>query len=118
MSRRRQGSLLQLEVRILEIAEGLVSRQDRLYGFALANALSADEGKSLTSHGTLYKALARLTESGLLEAEWEDPDIAERERRPRRRFYRITSDGKSALKKAQAVTAQRTPAATLRPVQA
>lgn len=118
MSRRKKGTLLDLEVRILEIAGDLASKEDHLYGFALANALSTDEGKSLTSHGTLYKALARMTESGLLEAEWEDPDIAERERRPRRRLYRITADGKIALKTTRALAAAPARASTLRPAQA
>lgn len=118
MSRRKQGRLLQLEVRILEIAEKLESKGDVLYGFALATALSADDGKALTSHGTLYKALARMTESGLLEATWESPDIAEKERRPRRRFYRITTDGKTALHAVQSVAAAPTRVQTFRPAQA
>lgn len=118
MSRRKQGSLLQLEVRILEIAEKLESKGDVLYGFALANALSADDGKSLTSHGTLYKALARMTESGLLEATWEDPEIAEGERRPRRRFYRITTNGKAALSAVHSAESAPTRVQTFRPVQA
>jgi DNA-binding PadR family transcriptional regulator len=118
MSRRKQGSLLHLEVRILEIAEKLESKGDVLYGFALASALSADDGKSLTSHGTLYKALARMTEAGLLEATWEDPESAAKERRPRRRFYRITTAGKTALRAVQSVapTSNRVP--TFQPVQA
>jgi PadR family transcriptional regulator PadR len=118
MSRRKQGSLLHLEVRILEIAEKLESKGNVVYGFALANALSADDGKSLTSHGTLYKALARMTESGLLEATWEDPEIAGRERRPRRRFYRITPGGKAALSAVQSVVPEPTRGQTFRPVQA
>lgn len=36
-------------------------------------------GRLLTSHGTLYKALGRLADAGLLETEWEDP----KKRRPR-----------------------------------
>lgn len=118
MGRRKQGSLLQLEVRILEIAERRGSKDHPLYGFAVARALSADDGKGLTSHGTLYKALARMTEFRLLEAEWEDPEIAEKERRPRRRLYRITQEGRTALQASQTVPA--TPARThvLRPVQA
>lgn len=118
MSRRKQGSLLHLEARILEIAEKLESKGDVVYGFALASALSADDGKSLTSHGTLYKALARMAESGLLEATWEDPEIAEGERRPRRRFYRITTNGKTALGAVQSVAPEPTRVQTFRPVQA
>lgn len=118
MGRRKQGSLLHLEVRILQIAQELESKGDHVYGFALASALSADDGKALTSHGTLYKALARMTESGLLEAEWEDPEIAEKERRPRRRFYRITGAGKTALRAVPSGAAVSGLGQALRPVQA
>ena len=118
MSRRKQGSLLPLEVRILEIAKERESRGNLLYGFALAGALSAGDGKALTSHGTLYKALARMTESGLLEATWEDPGIAEKERRPRRRFYRITAGGRTALRAVRAVASAPAKVPAFRPVQA
>jgi DNA-binding PadR family transcriptional regulator len=34
------------------------------------------------AHGTLYKALDRLEGLGLVEARWEDADIAAEEKRP------------------------------------
>lgn len=118
MPRRKAGTLLPLEVRILEIAQKAQSDGTLMYGFALASALSEDGGKTLTSHGTLYKALARLADGGLLETEWEDPEKAELEGRPRRRLYRISSMGSGALNAAHtapAVSARPMPA--LRPVQ-
>ena len=69
---------------------------DSFYGFALAKSLS-DGDSALNAHGTLYKALARMTEAGLLTAEWEQPDAAEAEGRPRRRLYRVTGEGARAL---------------------
>lgn len=47
--------------------------------------------------GTVYPTLARLKRSGLVEARWEDQRIAEREGRPRRRYYSLTRDGATAL---------------------
>ena len=47
--------------------------------------------RSLTGHGTLYKALSRLEEFGLLTSRWED--AAPVEGRPRRRLYELTSQG-------------------------
>lgn len=68
------------------------------HGFALAAELAkAEAARELTAHGTLYKALARLTESGLLEAAWEDPAEAAVAGRPRRKLYRVTSDGAIAV---------------------
>jgi PadR family transcriptional regulator, regulatory protein PadR len=89
--RRKPGALVPLEVAILEVA---ATRRVPFHGFELARAL-ADAGgsRSLTSHGTLYKALARLAEQGLLVAEWEDPERALREGRPRRRLYELTAAG-------------------------
>ncbi len=68
------------------------------HGFAIAKTL-ADRGdtRSLTATGTLYRALHRLEEAGLVESRWEDPDSAADEGRPRRRIYRITGAGAAAL---------------------
>jgi PadR family transcriptional regulator, regulatory protein PadR len=92
--------VLPLEVAILE--HGVSA--DTFYGFALARSLS-DGDSALTAHGTLYKALARMTDAGLLSAEWENHSSAEAEGRPRRRLYRVTAEGSRALAAAHAVVA-------------
>lgn len=75
------------------------------YGFALAQRMRERHGsRSLTSHGTLYKALGRLEEFGLLTSRWED--AATVEGRPRRWLYELTGAGVLA---AQAETAPETP---------
>ena len=52
-------------------------QHEPVHGFELARQLAdARESKSLTAHGTLYKALGRLDGLGLLESEWEDPELA------------------------------------------
>lgn len=43
--------------------------------------------------GTIYPIIARLEQYGLLESRWEDPAEHEAAGRPRRRYYRFTSDG-------------------------
>ena len=93
--RRKPGALVPLELDILGVA---AVRNEPFHGFELAKALAdAERSRSLTAHGTLYKALGRLADQGLLEAEWEDPAIAEREGRPRRRLYRVTGAGARRL---------------------
>lgn len=47
--------------------------------------------------GTVYPTLARLKRSGLVVARWEDQRLAEREGRPRRRYYELSADGSRAL---------------------
>ncbi len=99
MVRRKPGTLLPLEVDILTAAVEAQRRgEPRFHGFELAKAL-ADGAvmRSLTSHGTLYKALGRLEDRGLLASRWEDPAIAADEGRPRRRLYEVTGAGERAL---------------------
>lgn len=47
--------------------------------------------------GTVYPTLGRLKKSGLVRAHWEDQRVAEREGRPRRRYYELTADGAKTL---------------------
>src|SRR6266508_890636 len=59
--------------------------------------------RSLTAHGTLYKALSRLEEFGLLTSRWEDAAAAV-EGRPRRRLYQLTGEGARVAERARAET--------------
>ena len=47
--------------------------------------------------GTVYTTLRRLEKRDLVVGEWEAADIAEAERRPRRRYYTLTPEGAVAL---------------------
>ena len=103
MARRQPGTLLPLEIAILSAGMDLQATDGSFYGFSLARQLSDDaNGKALTAHGTLYKALARLAEAGLIEATWEDPDVAADAGRPRRRLYRLSGEGEIACQQARA----------------
>ena len=67
------------------------------HGFELAKLIAEHERSgTLLAHGTLYKALNRLADSGMLTAVWEDAAIALSQARPRRRLYRITVRGEQA----------------------
>ncbi len=102
MPRRKPGALLPLELDILGAA--LTMRDDGdgpFHGFGLASTLREQRGsRALTAHGTLYKALGRLEERGLLASRWEDPAAAEG--RPRRRLYELTAEGALAAHEARA----------------
>lgn len=43
--------------------------------------------------GTVYPIVARLERCGWIQSRWEDPAEHEAEGRPRRRYYRFTTDG-------------------------
>lgn len=96
--RRKPGTLLPLEADILAAAVALRGdRQAVFHGYQLAKRLADDGDRSLTAHGTLYKALGRLHDAGLLSSRWEDPQLAADEGRPRRRLYEVTGAGERAL---------------------
>lgn len=52
------------------------------------------------SSGTIYPALDRLERSGFARSEWEDAAVAQAEKRPPRRYYRITTEGALELQAA------------------
>ncbi len=60
------------------------------YGFDIC------DGTGLPS-GTVYPALSRLEQAGFVRSRWERQDIAQREKRPPRRYYEITAPGTTAL---------------------
>ncbi len=97
--RRKAGALLSIEISILQAGIGLLRGSDpEFHGYAIARDIRDEEGaRSLTSHGTLYRALERLEVRGLLASRWEDPEIAAGEERPRRRMYRVTAEGEAAV---------------------
>jgi hypothetical protein len=102
MSRRKPGTLLPLETEILDAALSMSrSGHPVFHGFGLAQTMREQAGsRSLTAHGTLYKALGRLEEFGLLTSRWED--MAAAEGRPRRRLYELTGQGAQVAERTHA----------------
>ncbi|MDO8616925.1 MAG: helix-turn-helix transcriptional regulator [Dehalococcoidia bacterium] len=102
--RRKAGSLVPLELSILEAGIELVVRgAPYFHGFLIAKEIKErEDARLLTAHGTLYKALDRMQKAGLLESEWENPIAAAADGRPRRRLYRVTAAGEAALATARA----------------
>jgi DNA-binding PadR family transcriptional regulator len=62
----------------------------RAFGFDIMDATG------LTS-GTVYPALDRLEDLGLVTSRWESDTVARREARPARRYFDITREGGRAL---------------------
>jgi PadR family transcriptional regulator PadR len=96
--RRKPGALVPLEQRIC-IAAALLQRRGHatFHGYEIAKSLAdASDARLLTAYGTLYRALARLEEMGLLTSRPEDPEIAARDGRPGRRLYSLTALGEEA----------------------
>jgi PadR family transcriptional regulator PadR len=106
MPRRKPGTLLPLETEILEAALSMLrAGRATFHGFGLAHTMrEQSESRSLTAHGTLYKALSRLEEFGLLTSRWEDAAAAA-EGRPRRRLYGLTGEGARVAERGRAENA-------------
>ena len=47
--------------------------------------------------GTVYPALGRLERDGLVKSAWEDAAVAQAEKRPPRRNYKVTAQGARVL---------------------
>ena len=96
--RRKPGTLLPLETAICVTAADLLRRGTHdFYGYDIAKRLAvAMDRRLLTAYGTLYRALGRLEQMGLLRSRWEDPEIPARENRPGRRLYTLTAEGEAA----------------------
>jgi DNA-binding PadR family transcriptional regulator len=102
MPRRKPGTLLPLETEILGVALSMLREGEATFhGFGLAQMMREQTGsRALTAHGTLYKALSRLEEFGLLTSRWEETPAAEG--RPRRRLYELTGRGTRVAEQALA----------------
>jgi DNA-binding PadR family transcriptional regulator len=61
------------------------------YGFDIMDATGLQSGQ-------VYRGLSQLQEAGLVASEWEDPDAAIEEKRPRRRYYDVTPEGRNTLR--------------------
>ena len=70
----------------LVLGELIANPTRRIHGFELCAATGQPSG-------TVYPILARLEGMGWLESEWEGPEVHVPEKRPRRRYYRLTEDG-------------------------
>lgn len=70
-------------------------RGGRIYGADIMEATGL-------GGGTIYKTLSRLERRGWIVGRWEDAEVAEAEKRPRRRFYRLTREGEAATADAEA----------------
>ena len=111
--RRKPGTLVPLELAICVCAIEL-RRQEivEFHGYEMARRLGdAGDEKLLTAYGTLYRALSRLEQMGMLESRWEDPEIPARENRPGRRLYVLTAAGEAAVRDAASREVEQTAAA-------
>jgi PadR family transcriptional regulator PadR len=50
--------------------------------------------------GTVYPALRRLEQLGLVKSKWEREAMAQRDGRPARKYYEVTKTGREALAEA------------------
>lgn len=99
MDRFRPESFLPLTPVSFEILLALADGEQ--HGYSIMREVERRSSGTVTLHaGTLYRALARLLESGLIEELDERPDPTHDDER--RRYYRMTDRGR-AVARAEAV---------------
>lgn len=103
--RRKAGTILPIERELLAAAAGLMARgTEEFHGFLIAHEMRDRSGaRDLIAYGNLYRILERMEKAGWLASNWEDPAVAESERRPRRRLYKLTGLGMSAAERSSTV---------------
>lgn len=87
-----RNSLTELRRGVLEHCVLAVVRHEESYAFDIVRRLST-AGQLVTSEGTIYPLLSRLRRDRLVTTNWRESDAG-----PPRRYYRITDDGRRALK--------------------
>lgn len=70
------------------LAAFLEHSEDELWGFELSRA-------SGLAAGTIYPILQRLTAAGWVVDRWEDSSTAQAQKRPPRRYYRLSVEGRA-----------------------
>ncbi len=116
--RRKQGTLLPIELAILDVCVTRSLNGDpECHGFLTASLIKGKQNnKLLTAYGTLYRALSRLEKAGFLTSRWEDMSSLAGESRPRRRLYRITDAGSEALANIRDINTELTTAIKIVPI--
>jgi PadR family transcriptional regulator PadR len=96
--RRKAGDLIPIERSIIQAACQLLQEGVKeFHGFDIAKKIKDHEGaRLLTGYGTLYRALGRLQQRGILQSRWEEP-LPTNENRPRRRYYRLIGEVETAV---------------------
>lgn len=92
---------LQTQLVLKELLQNPTQAQ---YGLTVGQAVGLQSG-------TIHPILARLERAGILESFWEDPKEHEAADppRPRRRYYRFTTDGAEDARLALAAAYERQP---------
>jgi len=91
--RRKPNELIPIERSILEAAlqlhrEGI----KEFHGIQIAGKIKDQEGaRLLTGYGTLYRALGRLQQRGILQSRWEEL-LPTDGNRPRHRYYQLVGE--------------------------
>jgi PadR family transcriptional regulator PadR len=89
---RKAGDITPIE-RAIILAAGQLRREGfkEFHGFQIAKKIRELEGaRFLAGYGTLYRALIRLEQRGILQSRWEE--LAIDENRPRRRYYELVGE--------------------------
>lgn len=73
--------------------------EENLHGYAIMKAVESASGGGVSAEiGSLYRILSRMMTDGLVDEVAAPPDAPSETRGRPRRYYRLTKDGRSALR--------------------
>lgn len=87
------------------IATVLNNHADDLYGLQVIQAIDSVADEYSVTFGSLYPALQRLENKGIVESYWGE-DKPENRGGARRRYYSLTQKGTEALSRIQSIRSQ------------
>ena len=88
---RTMGSKTSLSYSAAVILQAVAN--DYQYGFDIMDITGLPSG-------TVYPALRRMEQMGLVDSKWEGEASAQRDGRPQRKYYEVTTEGREALTEA------------------
>lgn len=96
--RRKAGDLIPIEWSIIQAASQLRKEgTEEFHGVQIAMKIKDEkEARLLTGYGTLYRALNRLQQRGILQSRWEEL-LPTDGNRPRHRYYRLTGEVEATM---------------------
>ena len=96
--RRKPGDLIPIERSIIQAASQLRKEGiEEFHGVQIAMKIKGErEARLLTGYGTLYRALNRLQQRGVLQSRWEEL-LPTDGNRPRHRYYRLIGEVEATI---------------------
>jgi PadR family transcriptional regulator, regulatory protein PadR len=104
MAKKTEGAVIILSATEEDILTVIWGHAQGVYGLDILNRINKankETNRREIGVGSLYPALKRMEQQGLVTARWGEEALGEESGGARRRYYTISADGKTALSSTQ-----------------